>query len=408
MRIYSSTCESTHRRGGYVLVLFVIFLTALMGVTGLIIDLGLMMVNYRKAQNAADSGAFAGAVELSNGNTSSVVSEATRFVTTQNGATVPTALPPKVGPRTGPYSGNANFVEVYADATFDTSFLHLLGYASTQTVQGASRRRLAVCPNQAEAALVLDKNSPSALSVSGNGTFSVTGGPVYVNSTSSTAVQVSHNATLSAPAIDLVGGDSGSNGTLGTITPVTATLADPLAYLPVPTGLTSRSLSGGGSQTIQPGIYTGGINWTGGTLTMSPGIYYMNGGGFQVSGQGSVTGSGVMIYNAPNSSTDVISITGKGNVDITPPTSGTYEGLTFFQARPSTNPITVSGNGGTLEIGGTIYAAGASFSVSGSGKGTTTVGQVISDKLSSAGNGTIDVAFNGTTTALTPVVFLVE
>jgi hypothetical protein len=40
------------------------------------------------------------------------------------------------------------------------------------------------------------------------------------------------------------------------------------------------------------------------------GIYYMQGGGFSVSGQGSVTGIGVLIVNAPAASTDTISFTG--------------------------------------------------------------------------------------------------
>ena len=54
--------------------------------------------------------------------------------------------------------------------------------------------------------------------------------------------------------------------------------------------------SGSAPLTLSPGTYDGGITVTGkGPVTLLPGVYYMNGGGFTVSGQGSVTGAGVLI-----------------------------------------------------------------------------------------------------------------
>ncbi len=63
-------------------------------------------------------------------------------------------------------------------------------------------------------------------------------------------------------------------------------------------------------------MYVGGIHVSGNAaLTLQPGVYYLRGGGFAISGNGSVTGmGGVMIYNAPVASGDVISITGNGSV----------------------------------------------------------------------------------------------
>jgi hypothetical protein len=54
---------------------------------------------------------------------------------------------------------------------------------------------------------------------------------------------------------------------------------------------------------ICPGTYDGGIAViNSGSVTMQPGIYYLAGGGFQVSNSGAVNGSaGVMIYNASGS-----------------------------------------------------------------------------------------------------------
>ena len=88
-------------------------------------------------------------------------------------------------------------------------------------------------------------------------------------------------------------------------TPVTGTAAtpDPYAALAEPStsGLTifgSESLSGNSSATIHPGIFSQ-ISVSGnGTLTLTSGLYIVEGGGFTVSGNASVIGTGVTIFNA--------------------------------------------------------------------------------------------------------------
>ena len=68
----------------------------------------------------------------------------------------------------------------------------------------------------------------------------------------------------------------------------------------MPVLISSVRYSGSSPLTLRPGTYLGGITVTGqGSVTLSPGIYYMAGGGFSVTGSGSVTGAGVMIVNAP-------------------------------------------------------------------------------------------------------------
>ena len=49
-----------------------------------------------------------------------------------------------------------------------------------------------------------------------------------------------------------------------------------------------------------------------GSVTLNPGVYYMQGGGFSWSGQGTLLGAGVMIYNAPTSNSDVVKLSGSG------------------------------------------------------------------------------------------------
>jgi hypothetical protein len=82
-----------------------------------------------------------------------------------------------------------------------------------------------------------------------------------------------------------------------------AAVPDPLAGLTAPgvSGLTSYGaevLSSNASATINPGLYTQ-IQVSGNArLTMTPGLYVIAGGGFAVSGNASVAGSGVTIHNA--------------------------------------------------------------------------------------------------------------
>jgi putative Flp pilus-assembly TadE/G-like protein len=69
----------------------------------------------------------------------------------------------------------------------------------------------------------------------------------------------------------------------------------------IPTG-SLLTISTGGA-VICPGTYFGGIRVaSGGSVTMQPGVYFIAGGGFTVTGTGAVNGtSGVMIYNSSGS-----------------------------------------------------------------------------------------------------------
>ena len=103
---------------------------------------------------------------------------------------------------------------------------------------------------------------------------------------------------------------------------------------------------------------------------MNPGIYIIEGGGLTVTGNASVTGTGVMIYNAgsnyPSSggSFGGITLSGNGTFSLTAPTSGRMQGVLIFQSRQNTRALSFSGNAmaGTV---GTIYAANALLSMSG-------------------------------------------
>ena len=90
-----------------------------------------------------------------------------------------------------------------------------------------------------------------------------------------------------------------------------------------------------------------------------------------MSGNASVTGSGVMIFNAGSKYPSTggtygsITLSGNGTCNLSPATSGTYAGIVFFQPPDNTKALTVTGN--ASGITGTIYAPAAQLSESGNG-----------------------------------------
>ena len=97
-------------------------------------------------------------------------------------------------------------------------------------------------------------------------------------------------------------------------------------------------------------------------ITMLPGIYYMKSGSFAVGGGVTLNGTGVTIYM--DNGGGQLSLQGGATVNLTPPTSGTYAGMTYFQDRSSSKEINIA-NGVTTNISGTLYAASANLTFAG-------------------------------------------
>jgi hypothetical protein len=265
------------------------------------------------------------------------------------------------------------------------------------------------------ALLLLDPSGKGALNVTGNGGILVTGGgSLVIDSGNPQAAVAAGNGNVSAGEIDVTGNPgllaTGSGQFLGVIHSGVAPSADPLAGLPVPqapaTTFAAANYSGATVVTLSPGTYVGGVKASGtASITLLPGLYYLKGGGFTVTGQASVTGDGVVIYNAPQAGSDAISLTGQGNVHLTPPTGGTYQNITIFQDPASGAPISLTGNGNTT-ITGTVYAPKATLNVTGDGgladpAVPSSISESIIYDLNVSGNGGFqaDARFNNALTA---------
>ena len=224
--------------------------------------------------------------------------------------------------------------------------------------------------------LLLNPNGSGALSVTGNGNITVNGGSIVVDSTSASAINLTGNATVSAAEIDVTGGThtTGNSHVVGPVHHSAAT-SDPIALglPPAPsTTFAAVNYSGNAPLILSPGTYIGGIHITGkGNVTLLPGVYYMQGGGFSVTGSGSVTGTGVLLINAPQSAGDTISLTGKGNIALSASSSLTgvyaaYNGIAMFQTPTSSAAINLTGQG-SLTLTGALYAPRARLNITGQG-----------------------------------------
>src|SRR5262249_4617317 len=133
-------------------------------------------------------------------------------------------------------------------------------------------------------------------------------------------------------------------------------------------------------------------------------------GGISVSGQGNLSGIGVMLYNDPQQNSDTISLAGTGNsITLTPMLSGPYLGITLFQNRTATAPITVSGSPRSpLLMTGTFYDAAATLNVTGNGDQQTIGSQYICYDVALGGNGSFFVNWTAPLAPSTREILLVE
>jgi hypothetical protein len=387
------------------------------------LDGGLLLYDRWRAQAAADSAALAAAADLyanfsqyqgldkTGSATKSALSVAAANGFTNDGTTSTVTV--NIPPLAGDHAGQAGYAEVvvqfYQTRNFSAIF-SLFNSNATGTIPVTARTvaRGLMLPNSGAGIIVLNKTAQQSLDVTGPGAVTVKSGAIIVNSNADNAAVITGSGSVNASEVDVTGKNPGdlATSTGQFVTSPTANniftgqvpTPDPLASLPAPDPSllplqSTKTLNLNSDTTLQPGVYTGGIGIAGGNITLEPGIYYMDQGGFSVS-NGSVTGSGVMIYNNPQpGSGQKVSITG-GTFNLSAPTSGTYQGMVIFQSRDAGNvPVAITGPGGSQMIGA-VYAPSSPVQVTGAG-GAIVGSEFISDTLTVTGAGPFSVDWNG-------------
>jgi hypothetical protein len=419
--------NNENRRKGNVLVLTAVSLTVVIGFAAVALDGGLLQHNRRVAQAVADAAALAAADDLflnwqSNAGQDPTGSAATKALANANAngftndgstSTVTVNIPPRSGGHTG-LAGHAEVIVVWYQ---ERGFSGLWGSAPIPvTARAVAQGRWT--PFR-DGILVLDPHASGSLNSNGGGMVSIVNADVIVDSDSPTAVIATGGGLLADPDFYITGipgtSTSGGGTIQGAIWSGQTPTPDPLAYLPQPDPSTmpvqsTNATHGSGNQTLnlQPGVYEGGITVSGqASLNMAPGVYYMDGGGFSFTGLGNLSAPGVMIVNAPQSASDRININGNGALNLSPPTSGIYQGISLWQTRSSTNEVDISGNGG-VGMTGTFYAQHGTLKVTGNGTNNVLGSQYISYDVNLGGNGGFSILWKPQATARTRIINLVE
>ena len=392
-----------------------ICLVPIVGVMALILDGGVLVNEHRHARSVADTAAMSAAYSLytnygadkgldpEGDAKTAALNNAAGNGYTNDGTT--SALTVNIPPLSGAYVGKAGYAEVLVQNNQAKLFSALWG-SGTMSVTARAVARGITSPSS-PAILLLDPSMKASINVTGNGGVTATGGSIVIDSNNSQAGVITSAGNVTAPNINFTGSytTTGSGGFIGWVKSGVASTPDPLSSLATPdtTSMTVQSsskyqIAASGNYTLQPGIYKGGIAISApgpGLITLAPGIYYMQGGGFSNSGSINMTGTGVVIYNAPASTSDQVKLTGSGSLTLSPPTSGTYKGISIFQDRTSTAVVALTG-GGSMNVSGTIYAAKAEIDLTGNG-GTNVAGsQIIANNMKVTGNGPVSVNYNAT------------
>ena len=300
----------------------------------------------------------------------------------------------------------ALWIQANSAQTIPHLFLFLTGFQSGPVAAQATST-VNVTP-ASSCVYVLDTgNTNGALTISGSSALSVSNCGVYVNSSNPKALTISGSASITATKVSVVGNCTGCAQSSPVPTTGAAAVSNPFASLPAPSfsstncGKTNYTVSGT-SDTIDPtdGPFCGGINVSGGkTLTMNPGTYILNGGGFTNSG--TVTGTHVTIYMTGGGSQTAapLNLSGGSTTTLSAPSGGAYQGVLFFQDPNAgyAQANSISGSA-VLNVSGSFYFPTTSLNLS-SSVALSTIGLVVWD-LNLSGSASISQDTTGTLTGL--------
>ena len=369
--------QITKHRGeeGQVLAFLAIVLVVLLGFAALALDGGMLFSDRRDAQNAADSASLAGGsaaayyMRTNNINYNAFICGTSGTLSTEASAEIEAinraasndyVIDNDLSDKHG-VSVNCEIVDMgsYLDKHFDvttkitrdttTNFAQLIYDGPLRNEVEAVTRVYPPAPIAfGKAIIALNESACSGNSngviFSGTSTTTVTGGGVWSNGCL-TGNGTSFNVTVNYGGVGFAGS---STGTLTNINPAPEYIPSPLpdhsTILAEPdcSGLPNRTVPNSGNATLEPGKYNK-IKWTGGILTMNPGLYCITDSqGMDISG-GELSGDGVTIFLEDGG------VTISGNVspvdlrapEESPDPSPAVPGILFYLANGNSNTISI-------------------------------------------------------------------
>lgn len=351
-------------RSGNVAMMLGLCLLPLAGMAGFAIDYSVAESARGHLQDATDAAALAGVKQIAEAD--EAISTARRYMA----GNIENVSGP---PPTYDATVSQDVLTVTASQDVPTKVSAIIGIPSIQVRTSSAARQT----NGSAAPVSVHALAPSvnkAFEASGGSNINAPPCVVWVNSTSVSSVNFSGGSNSTAARHCFEGGIS-----QGRFTPspeVCGARADPFEGMnpAVPAACTYNNFSrGGGTYTLQPGVYCGGLTLSGGpNVTLSPGLYVVRNGALKMSGGGVMRGDGVTIL--VEGAAGSITLSGGGSYYLTGPTSGELAGFVIFH-RPNANvggKAVISGSG-DMYFEGILYFPGQKAEVSGGGSTQTRI-----------------------------------
>jgi Flp pilus assembly protein TadG len=388
-----------HNKKGATAVVMALGATAVIGITGLAMDVASWEVNLRKMQGAADQAALAALTVANAGldktKEAKAVSATDGFVDGQGNVTVTVNQPPSQGSHTA----NSSALEVVITQPQSLMFTGLF----LTTAPTATARAVALSSTGSMCVMALDTTGKTAIGsvdLTGKTTVNMPNCDLYNDSPVAASTELAGSSSLSARNIFMSGGYSQVGGATmtatGSIKSYTTAMPDPYAGLTIPSypGCTSNDVKNNTIKTPSANLYVycGGISLnSGSTLNLTAGTYILDQGGLQVNGGATLTGTGVtlILTSSTGSNYGAVTINGGATVTLTAPTSGATAGTPGVAIWVDKNaPMATSKfNGGSTEnITGAIYAPNGQIEYAGGASTATGCTQLVALTVTFTGN----------------------
>jgi hypothetical protein len=366
-------------RKGNVALLFALLTPMAVGGAGLATEVGLWYHRRLELQAAADAAAYAAAVELrAGGSQQSFTDEGTAAAESAgfdiNQGTITINNPPSSGSHQ-----NNQAIEVLISENVPRFFTSL--FVNTPLIENT--RSVAIFQTAAYGCIdALNPSKSGAVLISGSAQVTTVGCSIMSNSLSPSAVISQGSSTLSTDCLIAVGGVSLGATVTETVcsAPMTQAppAADPFKDVPAPTPDGTCQTDTGSA--LHPGTFCNGLTLQG-AQTLTPGVYYIEGGDLKINASANVIGNGVTIYMSGSNS---VQMNGNATVNLSAPTSGTYQGMLMMGDRSCTScsntTETLNGTASSL-MTGAIYFPKQGVDYLGNFAGVNGCTQVVADTI---------------------------
>jgi Putative Flp pilus-assembly TadE/G-like len=349
--------------GGAAAVYVALALPAFIGAGGLAVDVASWYSTQRTMQSGADAAAYAAALEfarqgLDQAPDLTALQAVADDAASRNG--VGTTVILNVPPLSGPAAGDPQSVEVIVTEPAPVYFTSLfMGAAPDITTRAVAKAAVSdAC------VWTLHPSAKGALTISGGADVDLDCGVVVNSNDPDAALDQSGTSCLSATSISITGGYDGE-----CVSPEPEVsmpnYGDPLSSLVEPSfgscDFKSKvNVSSGGSATLMPGVYCGGISLNG-TVVFEPGLYVLDGGGLDIQSSAIVTNNenasgGVTFYlTGSGSKYASVNVSSGSQVTLTPMTTGPLANVLFFQDRDAKNGQSKLTGQSQMNLTGIIY-----------------------------------------------------